>query len=388
MTKRSIPTLLSALLVAAPAVAAARVVVVDDDGADCPRPDASSIDVGVLLANPGDTIRVCLGEYGGGVVVDKAGVRIKAQGPLGSVRVVGTGPGGPRFGFAIRARGVGIEGFDIARFDGQPDGAGIVVGDTALAPSANGAVIANNDIHDNANGIWLWQSNGARIEYNRVHHQRLSGGGGGTGIVSLAGLDDAQVAAANAAGQSGRDHEIRTNLVYQNERRGILVGACADARLRCEGPLGVLADLRGMVVEHNEVFENGDGGFEGIGVRHARGGMVRQNWVHDNAFDGILVASAQGTTVWGNRVAKNSAARRGFAGIGILGSARVTVQKNQTDDNETGIRVSLSTEGVFTKNAADHNAVLDMEWDGRGTHTFARNRCDVERVSTTALGCR
>jgi hypothetical protein len=38
-------------------------IFVDDDGSQCPNPDASTITGGVAIASPGDTILVCPGTY-------------------------------------------------------------------------------------------------------------------------------------------------------------------------------------------------------------------------------------------------------------------------------------------------------------------------------------
>ena len=73
---------LGTLLGASPASAhnQRRTLIVDDDGADCHRPDARTIQEGVNLARPGDTVRVCEGTYAGGGVGSTQKLTLQAKG--------------------------------------------------------------------------------------------------------------------------------------------------------------------------------------------------------------------------------------------------------------------------------------------------------------------
>ena len=366
-------------------------IIVDDDYADCPNADATTIQGGVDLASPGEKIRVCPGTYAGGVIVDKAGVRLKGKGPLGAVKVVGTGGGGPKFGFTITADNVRIERFEIKGFAGQHDASGIFVGGLFAGDTANpadGAVIERNNIHDNGNGIYLWQSNGNRIRKNEVHHNKDNDGDEGTGVLSFNGFGDAQTLAANAAGRSGKNNEISRNVVHDNDRLGIFAGACTEAAFGCVGPTGVHANISGTKIRYNDVFGNGAlGTTEGIGLLDAHGGRIEDNDVHDNKLHGILINFSDGATVVENGASDNSTAFPGFSGIRINGSSGIVVNENDTDDNGRGIRMTGSTGGVFKKNSAFGNAVVDLDWDSTGVHTFSKNKCGTAIPSKAAWDC-
>jgi len=235
------------------------VFLVGTAGPGCPSPAAATIAGGVALASPGDTVLVCPGTYAGGVTINKAGLKLMALGPLGSVKIVGTGGTGPVFGLTIIADNVRIEEFEIYGFNGKHDASGIFVGglfagDTAHP--ADAAVIEHNLIHDNGNGIYLWQSNNNHIRHNEVYKSMDFDGVEGTGILSFNGFGDAQTIIANNSGRSGKNNEISENKVHDNDRLGIFAGACTEAAF-CEGPVGVHADISGTTINHDDVFKNG-----------------------------------------------------------------------------------------------------------------------------------
>ena len=69
-----------AISVAPASAGGPRVMVVDDDQAQCPRADYTQLQPAVSVARPGDTIQVCSGWYVGAVTVP-AGVTLVAQTP-------------------------------------------------------------------------------------------------------------------------------------------------------------------------------------------------------------------------------------------------------------------------------------------------------------------
>ncbi|HWM38332.1 MAG TPA: hypothetical protein VNS49_14565, partial [Streptomyces sp.] len=61
---------------AVPSQAAQAVLVVDDNGAQCPGAQFTSIQAAITAASPGRTIRVCAGTYNETVTVDKADLQL------------------------------------------------------------------------------------------------------------------------------------------------------------------------------------------------------------------------------------------------------------------------------------------------------------------------
>jgi hypothetical protein len=93
-------------------------IVVDDDFADCPNADTTSIQAGVTLAAAGDLVLVCAGTYAESVTIDAAhsDISIKAKGPLGDVVLAGSGAAQP-YGFGVvGAHGVLVEGFVVQNY--------------------------------------------------------------------------------------------------------------------------------------------------------------------------------------------------------------------------------------------------------------------------------
>jgi len=339
-------------------IARAAVVVVDDDGVECPNRSAATIQAGVALANPGDTVRVCAGTYAGDVVVNKIRLRLVADGPAGAVKVVGPGP----FGFALVADDIRVEGFEIFGFASRGDASGIFVGGLFAGDTlnrANGAVLERNDSHHNAVGIYLWQSNRNQVRGNTVHHNVDVGGQrpSGTGIASFAG-DAAQVLAGSATGQTGRGNDISQNVAHDNFRLGILVGACTSADLGCVGATGTArADVGGTAVRDNELFGNSiDTDFSALAVADATGGaLLADNYAHDNLGTGIGVFFSDTVDVRGNAITGNAQ-----IGIDVEGNAAeparsVALVENVASGNAFGIFVTASREVAVVDNTATDN---------------------------------
>src|ERR671923_1470144 len=76
-------------------------LVVDNDGADCPQAQFTTINAAVAAASPGDKILVCPGVYLETVEVTKPDLRIEAQAAPGDVKLQGTGTPVPPFGFHL-----------------------------------------------------------------------------------------------------------------------------------------------------------------------------------------------------------------------------------------------------------------------------------------------
>src|SRR5687768_10234824 len=112
MRLRSLVALSSIVCFCAPAPAFAATLVVDNDFADCPQADFSSIQAAVTAAQPGDKILVCRGVYLETVLVEKSDLRIEAQAAPGDVVLQGTPP--QLVGFhLLNSSGVVLQGFTV-----------------------------------------------------------------------------------------------------------------------------------------------------------------------------------------------------------------------------------------------------------------------------------
>ncbi len=368
----------------------------------CPVKDINTgicytqIQPAVTGANPGDTILVYSGTYAGGIIVSTANLKLIAANGNRAVRVVGTGALGPVFGFDISgANNVLIQGFDISGFSGQHNASGIFVGGLSASDTAhraNGSILINNDIHDNGNGIYLWESNNNRITGNNIYHNLDFDGSEGVGILSFNGLGDVEVTAANASGFSGKSNLISTNIVYNNDRQGISVGACTELTLSCVGPVGVHDNISGTLIANNQVFENGvkvADEAEGIGFLDASGGVVQGNAVTHNNFHGIFINYSDGARILANTVLNNDLqSAQSIGGIRVNQSSGVQVTGNiVNNNNDRGIYVTSSSTSTFNGDIANGNLTFDADWDGAGIMTFAGNRCGTANPSKAVWHC-
>jgi parallel beta-helix repeat protein len=238
-----------------------RVLLVDDNKAQCKKADFTTIQAAVDAASPGATILVCGGTYQESVTITKNDLRIRAKGKPGTVVLDGAGE--TLFaGFYIQnASGNLITGFRIQNFHE----AGI------LLDNGDGNRIRKNVTtgahHD---GIELRVgSSGNRIEHNR----------------SIDNL------AANACGIQIRDAGSTGNIVRRNvsinNNWGIRIGLGAT----------------GNVVFHNRSINN-----RAFGILNFSGGdgtSIIANRVFGNPT-GISIQSSTGVTVARNHAFRNT----------------------------------------------------------------------------------
>ena len=370
-----------------------RLLVVDDDRAQCPKADFTTIPEAVNQARAGTHIEVCPGTYASGIVVDKAGLTIEVRGPYRSAHVVGTGEQAVEFGFAVLADNVTIEGFEISNFAGRFENTGIAVGGLLLPDDqvklvpANNATIRYNNIRattpasNEGFGIHIWQSAGARIEYNEIHH-------GNTGLVGDA--------ASGARIEQNSFHDfgnwgvlgtlpgatIEHNLFYGNAEEGVRLfesgGATIEHNTFRDNFAGFfIQDSADVRFRQNTILRSGDG----IVVVTSHGVKIDHNVVQSSG-NGITTTESDAVTVEDNRVTGT------LVGIAVQQTNNSRIAGNTTDNNETGIRVTESTGDTFRHNSAHHNTIVDLEWDGLGSHHFSKNRCDTATPSKEAWDSR
>lgn len=274
--KRALFVFASLLFVGATSTGGTNVLVVDNDGADCPAADFTTIQGAVTAAAPGAKIMVCAGTYHERVLIETSGLTLKAKGAPGEVIV-----DADLIGNGITVSGaseVTIEGFTVR--EGHDNDIMLV--------AATGNTLRKNvltaAVHD---GIELVASDDNLIEHN----------------VSIDNL------ATNACGinlAAGSDRNtVRHNVLVNNEW-GIQVAGSADnvifqneARGNRGNGIRNVANASATVIEGNRAFGNGFApsvltGTTNGGIRIGSGAgiVVARN----HAFDNTTVDLRSGVT--------------------------------------------------------------------------------------------
>lgn len=240
-----------------------RTLVVDDDGADCPRAGHSTIQAAVDAADPGVTILVCAGTYNERVVITgeaKNGLRLLAQGKPGTVVLDGEDPtpfAGNHAFHLLDVSGVLIQGFTVrAYFE-----------NIKLTDASGNTIRKNRTTAAGHDGINLVNSAGNVIEHN-LSFDNPSANACGVNVVGSGSVRNVirhNVLDSNNWGiliQPGTTENIVFNNVAVNNRsHGILNRGSSGTR-----------------IENNRVEGSGTGGVSalipggpraGIGVQRA-----------------------------------------------------------------------------------------------------------------------
>ena len=297
----------------------------DDAGAATLTVSAGgSIAAAIRAARPGDTIEVERGEYAERLVIDK---------PL---TLQGIGRPTIRGGFSgdvirVRASDVSIKGLIVrdSGLDQTAQNAGIYI-----QPGAHRPVVQDCEVVFNLFGIWLEQSDDARIERNIITGRRdLMSPARGNGIqvynVSRAQVIDNHISFArdgiyvdysrNVVFRGNRIHHLRYGTHYMNTHNSLW--------------------------ENNEVYLNRGG----LALMEVRELTVRNNIAWGNADHGIMLRTIQDSTVEDNVVAGNG---RGFF---IYDAEYNEVRNNLVVGNDIGIHLSAGS----ANNKVDGNDFID-----------------------------
>jgi len=297
-------------------------LIVDDDGLDCPNRQYMTIQAAVDAAMPGDKIKVCAGTYMEQVTIPagKDGLTLFAEaafqavikappvmtGQMVIVRVNGaqdvtirhftiTGPGGGpcnsiRYGVFVDDGGSAlitdnhITEIQDTPFSGCQNGLGVAVGRTLMpdGPTTGSATVVHNLIDKYQKGGVLVDnaSSSAEVAYNEVV------GAGPTAVIAQNGIQVSR----------GADGDVHHNKVSQpdyipttDEATGILLFSDPKAR-----------------VHHNDVFLNEVG--IALFVVTASNAEVSYNNSRNNLSDGIHAYDSTS----GNLIAYNKAFENGM----------------------------------------------------------------------------
>jgi len=313
MRLRSLVTLSSIACFFAPAPAFPATWVVDNDFADCPQADFSSIQAAVAAAQSGDKILVCRGVYSETVLVEKASdLRIEAQAAPGEVVLQGTPS--QLVGFhVLNSSGVVLQGFTVQSF-------GLA---NIRIEGGSGNTLRRNIstalIGPLSSSINVLNSSANLVEQN----------------TSFANCSTCNGIGLLGVGSS--DNIVRNNEAFLNGAAGLHANG--------SGP--------GNLLHGNRSYKNS------IGIRNvvgSHGNVIENNHLFDNApvtptavSGGIVLGLSTGVTVRNNRSERNA-----IFGIRLQnGATNNLIEKNEVFENGLdGIRLEASV-------AAGNTPVLD-----------------------------
>ena len=315
-------------------------------------------------AAPGDTVLVLPGTYvidnnGGGwpsgvdIGPDKPGLKLRAGGPPGSVKIVGVGtivPGPLNWrGISVEADNALVEGFDISGL--------FQTGITAGASVPQGTRITGNTIHDlqtsdSSLAIGITPGPGNEVDHNTIY-------GCVWGIM------------LNGPGKPGPDwqthlhHNQVSNQVNAPSLQAAGIGiflwlapGCQIDHNDCndDGQFGIyLASSPRCIADSNSADGNGDTGIflDSWGSPDC---TLANNQANGNGGYGIVVGSSSNCALHNNQASHNH-----FDGIMLVGSSGCAVDNNATNDNGSdGIRVDYTCGSTFKNNAAEGNGEFDL----------------------------
>ncbi|MGQ0714853.1 MAG: right-handed parallel beta-helix repeat-containing protein [Gemmatimonadaceae bacterium] len=243
-----------------------RTLVVDNDLADCPNADFTTIQGAVTAAEPGATILVCAGTYLEQVVIAKNDLRILAKGKPGDVVLDGLDLPAMRAGFRLEnAHRNLIQGFLVQNYHE----AGIWLRTGSSGNTIRMNVTTGSPFHD---GIQLQNAPRNLVEHN----------------TAFANVSPMFVACGiNVIGGGSDGNVVRHNEAYDNDF-GIQVAAGAD---------------------NNVIFGNESHDNRRFGIRNlagSNGTALENNRSLNNAGPGIAVLSSTGVTVARNKAFDNA----------------------------------------------------------------------------------
>ena len=338
MELRQAVMLSSVLLCFGTAPAFAKTLVVDNDGAECPQAEYTTIQQAVAAAEAGDKILVCPGQYFGTVPVSTPDLRIEAQGAPGEVVLRGANVEGELGIVVLNTNGVVVQGFAVENFGRAQIRIQGGSGNTVRKNVTSGA--AFND------GIQVTSSSANLVEQNTSFGNQEDG-------IYVGVITDIPFAPTF-------DNLVRHNETFENRQHGINLSGTGS----------------GNVIFGNRVRDNVNRGINN--VQASNGNIIEQNHVSENGIPlppglgpgiGIFVNTSTGVTVRDNKVEGN-----GGSGITLTGSANNLVTNNLSDSNLAGgLTLNGSTGNLVEKNMLVGNTQDGVRLNNSATNTVQAN---------------
>jgi nitrous oxidase accessory protein NosD len=344
-------------LTAAPAVAAT--LVVDDDGlasaTDCDAvtpADSSTISGAIVIASPGDTIKVCPGLYAEQVSINKTLTLLGAQATVDArTRVtlpanesIIDHPCGP---VQIAADGVTLDGFTV-QGSTLPDpcflsGIWMNPGGTG---SQGGAQILNNIVQNNISGIELDSTCAATttlVQFNLIQNNNNPGPGAGNGIQTNFGLCNADIDSNEFSGHvnssvlvvaASSGLAVSNNELVGGTSERIVFGSVSTSTISgnvsigstSSGTIRLFGGNNNIAVDSN-VLRNGMRGIrvDDIGIAPNTGVTASTNCIQGNTVAGLEAGTGGHTGTlnaennwWGSSTGPTHASNPGGTGDAVI----------------------------------------------------------------------
>ena len=354
-----------ALLLFGAQTAAAKVIVVDDNGADCRKPDFNTIQAAVNAAAPGDTIKVCAGTYTEQVTIpaSKNGLTLRSHVPLAAVIKAPPVMTDPKA--VVRVSGAQDVTIDAFTITGPGGGTCDSLRYGVRVDGGGEAAITHNHITEIRDNPFGGCQNGNAIQVGRQFEGQT-----GTATITKNKIDRYQKSGV-VVDNAGSSAEIR-----DNEITG--VGPTATiAQNGIQISRGAAADVRGNEISQN-LFSPQTFASAGILTFQINGGVqIEHNVVSDND-ESLYLTDSAALVVRHNKVSRST-----FDGIGLDGVTDSTIAYNFSEGGGfDGIWVgSNSTNNFITNNQMEANADHDAHDDSVGprtggtANTWEKNHC-------------
>jgi len=362
------------------AAAPANSLVVDDDMVQCKNATFTTINQAVAAALPGDTIKVCPGDYQETVLVTKT-LTFRGSTKTSDSRCIkrtevpdankdtilhypfsGTSEGGGSPGFNVQANNVVIAGFFIEPdlFDGTPTGP-TQNGDGIYSwPTTTGIVVRDNVLQNNSRGARLHNTGTTQavVKKTCVRNNNL-----GNFFLTTTGLG------IDLRGPAADNFLVDHNYSTINDTAAINLDGATNSTIR-----------------HNKSFEDSSA----VGLFDTMSILVQHNKASDSFGTAIYMGADNSNDRLVSNHVKNGGALQDDSGIaftnlspiGLPGGPNtlLEVRDNQIEHMAgSGLRAAMGTSltnSTLAKNHAHDNGVdgIRIEGGGNGMNTITQNK--------------
>jgi parallel beta-helix repeat protein len=361
-----------------PAMAAPATLTVGNP-ATCPGATYPTINSAVVAASPGDTIKVCAGNYPENVLVTKqltflgaqAGKDARVRNNPSKESVVNNVAGD--FTLTGAANKVKIDGFTISGAGADPLGPN-AVGISAFQ-GTSGLVVLNNVITGNREGMNYQNPDGSMpslVQRNAFKNNSAGNAGpnSGTGVfISNGPANNTTISDNSFTGHT------ETAINFAGNPASLSVGLSVNRNVSVDDATFVVAtDSNGAVVSQNLVYvqASSDNGSGILDFGSNQNLSIDSNVIYGGSAagtSGIRLGNFSGTASTNTKVTNNQVYNR-FNGVRLTGTVGATVSDNNVSGSTNdGILMESGSNNSFLRNSVEASTVHDCEDRTTGTGT-------------------